>query len=155
MAVVENRSAEGEQVVAEDREYLIHSWSVQSALTPLPVAGGEGRYFWDYDGKRYLDFASQLVNLALGHQHPKLVAAIKEQADRLCTIGPPMANDKRSERARLIAEVMPGDLNRTFFTYSGAEANATAVKLARSVTGRHKIVARYRSYHGATGGAIT
>jgi taurine--2-oxoglutarate transaminase len=155
MAVVENRSAEGQQVVADDRRYIIHSWSVQSALAPIAVAGAEGRYFWDYEGKRYLDFASQLVNVNIGHQHPKLIAAIKEQADRLCTIGPPMANDKRSELARLVAEVMPGDLNRTFFTNGGAEANENAVKLARWVTGRHKVIARYRSYHGATAGAIT
>jgi taurine--2-oxoglutarate transaminase len=155
MAVTESRQAEGERVVAEDRQYLIHSWSVQSALNPLPVAGAEGRYFWDYSGKRFLDFASQLVNVSIGHQHPRLVAAIKEQADRLCTIGPPMANDKRSELARLIAEVMPGDLNRTFFTNGGAEANENAVKLARWVTGRHKVIARYRSYHGATAGAVT
>src|SRR3989441_5417947 len=155
MALVENRSAEGERVVADDRQYLIHSWSVQSALSPLPVAGAEARYFWDYEGKRSLDSASQLVNVSIGHQHPKVVAAIKEQADRLCTIGPPMANDKRSELARLIAGVMPGDLERTFFTNGGAEANENAVKLARWGTGRHKIVGRYRSYHGATGGAIT
>src|SRR6185437_16346481 len=102
MAVTESRQAEGAQVVAEDRQYLIHSWSVQSALAPIPVAGGEGRYFWDYEGKRYLDFAAQLVNLALGHQHPKVVAAVKEQADRLCTIAPSVANDKRSELARLV-----------------------------------------------------
>jgi taurine---2-oxoglutarate transaminase len=155
MAVTESREAEGERVVAEDRQYLIHSWSVQSALNPIPVAGGEGRYFWDYSGKRYLDFAAQLVNLALGHQHPKLVAAIKEQADRLATIAPGIANDKRSELARLVAECMPGDLNRTFFTNGGAEANENAIKLARWVTGRDKIVVRYRSYHGATAGAIT
>jgi len=155
MAVVETNPAEGERVVAEDRQYLIHSWSVQSALQPLAVAGAEGRYFWDYDGKRYLDFASQLVNLNIGHQHPKVIAAIKEQADRLCTIGPPMANDKRSELARLVAEVMPGDLNRTFFTNGGAEANENAIKTARWVTGRHKVIARYRSYHGATAGAVT
>jgi taurine--2-oxoglutarate transaminase len=155
MAVTESRQAEGDKVVAEDRQYLIHSWSVQSALNPLPVAGAEGRYFWDYSGKRYLDFASQLVNVSIGHQHPKLVAAIKEQADRLCTIGPPMANDKRSELARLIAEVMPGDLNRTFLTNGGAEANENAIKAARWVTGRDKVIARYRSYHGATAGAIT
>src|SRR5437867_7958548 len=155
MAVTESRQAEGEKVVAEDREYLIHSWSVQSALDPLPVAGAEGRYFWDYEGKRYLDFASQLVNVSIGHQHPKLVAAIKEQADRLCTIGPPMANDKRSELARLMAEVTPGDLRYTFFTNGGAEANENAIRLARWVTGRHKVIARYRSYHGATAGAIT
>ncbi len=155
MTVVENQAAEGARVVAEDRDYIIHSWSVQSAISPLAVAGAEGRYFWDYEGKRYLDFASQLVNVSIGHQHPKLVSAIKEQADRLCTIGPPMANDKRSELARLVAEVMPGDLNRTFFTNGGAEANENAAKAARWATGRHKIIARYRSYHGATAGAVS
>ncbi|PWU25527.1 MAG: aspartate aminotransferase family protein, partial [Candidatus Rokuibacteriota bacterium] len=111
--------------------------------------------FWDYEGKRYLDFASQLVNVSIGHQHPKLVTAIKDQAERLCTIGPPMANEPRSELARLVAEVMPGDLDHTFFTNGGAEANENAVKVARWATGRHKVIARYRSYHGATGGAIT
>jgi taurine---2-oxoglutarate transaminase len=155
MATIETNAAEGQRIVAEDRDYLIHSWSVQSAISPLPVAGAEGRHFWDYDGNRYLDFASQLVNVSIGHQHPKVVAAIKEQADRLCTIGPPMAVDVRSELARLLAEVTPGDLRYTFFTNGGAEANENAIKLARWVTGRHKVVARYRSYHGATAGAIT
>src|SRR5947207_5985074 len=136
MAVTESRQAEGERVVANDRQYLIHSWSVQSALNPIPVAGGEGRYFWDYNGKRYLDFAYQLVNLALGHQHPKLVAAIQEQAGRLATIAPSLANDKRSELARLVAEVMPGDLNHTFFTNSSTEANENAIKISRLETGR-------------------
>ena len=98
--------------------------------TRLPSPAPKGRYFWDYDGKRYLDFASQLINVSIGHQHPKLVQAIKDQADRLCTIGPPMANDKRSRLARLIAEVTPGDLQRTFFTNGGAEANENAIKLA-------------------------
>src|SRR5258705_6174201 len=87
-----------------DRRHVLHSWSVQNAITPLPVAGAEGRYFWDYDGNRYLDFASQLVNVSIGHQHPKVIAAIKEQADRLCTIGPGMAEESRSELARLISE---------------------------------------------------
>src|SRR3954469_11481113 len=155
MAVTESRPAEGERVVADDRQYLIHSWSVQSALNPIPVERGEGRYFWDFSGKRYLDFASQLVNLALGHQHPKLVAAIQEQAGRLCTIAPSLANDKRSELARLLAEGMPGDLNHTFFTNGGAEANENAIKLARWVTGRDKVVVRYRSYHGATAAAVS
>ena len=138
-----------------DHQYVIHSWSVQNQISPLPVAGAEGRYFWDHDGKRYLDFASQLVNVSLGHQHPKVVAAIKEQADKLCTIGPPMAHETRSELARLLAEVTPGDLTMSFFTNGGAEANENAIKLARWFTGRHKVIARYRSYHGATGGAIT
>jgi taurine--2-oxoglutarate transaminase len=155
MAVVEADPKAAERILEDDRRYVLHSWSVQSKISPLPVAGAEGRYFWDYDGKRYLDFASQLVNVSIGHQHPKLVAAIKEQAERLCTIGPPMANDKRSQLARLMAEVTPGNLVRTFFTNGGAEANENAIKLARWYTGRHKVIARYRSYHGATAGAIT
>src|SRR5919201_2187815 len=138
-----------------DKPHVLHSWSVQDQLEPLPVAGGEGRYFWDFDGKRYLDFASQLVNVSIGHQHPKVVAAIKEQAEKLCTIGPPMATEPRSTLARMLAEVTPGDLEMSFFTNGGAEANENAIKLARWYTGRHKVIARYRSYHGATGGAIT
>jgi len=155
MATLETNSELGRQVVADAKQYVLHSWSVQDALDPIPVAGGEGRYFWDYDGKRYLDFASQLVNVSIGHQHPKIVAAIKEQADKLCTIGPPMATEARSTLARLRAEVTPGDLQMSFFTNGGAEANENAVKLARWYTGRHKVIARYRSYHGATAGAIT
>src|SRR5919204_3105132 len=138
-----------------DKAHVLHSWSVQDQLQSLPVAGAEGRYFWDYDGNRYLDFASQLVNVSLGHQHPKVVAAIKEQAEKLCTIGPPMATEPRSTLARILAEITPGDLTMSFFTNGGAEANENAIKLARWYTGRPKIIARYRSYHGATGGAIT
>ena len=145
----------GDEIVADAKEYVLYSWSVQDAINPIPVAGAEGRYFWDYDGKRYLDFASQLVNLSLGHQHPKLIAAIKEQAEKLCTIGPPMATEPRSTLARLLADVTPGDLAMSFFTNGGAEANENAIKLARWYTGRHKVIARYRSYHGATAGAIT
>jgi taurine---2-oxoglutarate transaminase len=155
MATIETNPELGQQVVEDAKRYVLHSWSVQNALNPIAVAGAEGRYFWDYDGKRYLDFASQLVNVSIGHQHPRLVAAIKEQADKLCTIGPPMATEPRSTLARLIAEVTPGDLSMTFFTNGGAEANENAIKLARWYTGRHKIVARYRSYHGATAGGIT
>src|SRR5207247_3363312 len=138
-----------------DQQYVLHSWSVQNQISPLVITGGEGRYFWDADGNRYLDFASQLVNVSIGHQHPKVVAAIKEQADKLTTIGPPMAHEARSELARLLAEVTPGDLTMSFFTNGGAEANENAIKLARWYTGRDKTVARYRSYHGATAGAIT
>jgi taurine--2-oxoglutarate transaminase len=155
MATLETNSELGRQVVADAKQYVLHSWSVQDTLDPIPVAGGEGRYFWDYDGKRYLDFASQLVNVSIGHQHPKIVAAIKEQAEKLCTIGPPMATEARSTLARLLAEVTPGDLQMSFFTNGGAEANENAIKLARWYTGRHKVIARYRSYHGATAGAIT
>ena len=152
MATIEVNPNLGAQIVADAKEYVLYSWSVQSKINPIAVAGAEGRYFWDYDGKRYLDFASQLVNVNIGHQHPKIIAAIKEQADQLCTIGPPMANESRSRLGRLLAEVTPGDLSVSFFTNGGAEANENAVKLARLATGRNKIIARYRSYHGATHG---
>jgi len=137
-----------------DRKHVFHSWSAQSLINPIVVAGGEGAWFWDDAGRRYLDFSSQLVNVNIGHQHPKLVAAIKEQADRLCTIAPIHANDARSEAARLIAEVAPGDLNMVFFTNGGAEATENAMRMARLHTGRHKILTTYRSYHGATAAAI-
>jgi taurine--2-oxoglutarate transaminase len=155
MATIETNPELGNQVREDAKRYVLHSWSVQDQINPLPVAGAEGRYFWDYDGKRYLDFASQLVNVSIGHQHPRLVAAIKEQAEKLCTIGPPMATEPRSTLGRYLAEVTPGDISMSFFTNGGAEANENAIKLARWYTGRHKIIARYRSYHGATGGAIT
>ena len=156
MATVEtNAASSGKQIVEDAKRYVLYSWSVQDAINPIAVAGAEGRYFWDYDGKRYLDFASQLVNVSIGYGHPKVVAAIKEQAEKLATIGPPMATESRSRLGKLLAEVTPGDLSMSFFTNGGAEANENAIKLARWYTGRHKIIARYRSYHGATGGAIT
>ncbi len=137
-----------------DRAHVFHSWSAQDLIDPLPIASASGSHFTDYDGNRYLDFSSQLVNVNIGYQHPKLVAAIVEQAGRLCTIQPAFANDVRGEAARLIAEVAPGDLNRVFFTNGGAEAVENAVRMARLHTGRHKVLAAYRSYHGATAGAI-
>src|SRR4029453_14131509 len=110
--------------------------------------------FWDTDGRRYLDFSSQLVNLNLGHQHPRVVAAIQEQAATLTTIAPSFGNGARSTAARLIAEVAPGDLSHVFFTNGGTEANEHAVRMARLTTGRHKILAAYRSYHGPPTGSI-
>ena len=155
MATIETNPQLGAQIKADAKEFVLHSWSVQNAIDPIPVAGAEGRHFWDYDGKRYLDFASQLVNVSIGYGHPKLIAAIKEQAEKLCTIGPPMATEPRSQLGRMLADVTPGNLKMSFFTNGGAEANENAIKVARWVTGRHKVIARYRSYHGATGGAIT
>ncbi len=138
-----------------DRAHVFHSWSAQAGLQPIVVAGASGSWFWDEDGRRYLDFSSQLVNANIGHQHPKVVAAIREQADRLCTVAPFHANDQRSEAARLIAERAPGDLDMVFFTNAGAEATENAVRMARLATGRHKVLTTYRSYHGATNGSIT
>jgi len=138
-----------------DHSHVFHSWSAQGQIDPMPIARASGSYFWDYSGKKYLDFSSQLVNVNIGYQHPAVIAAIKEQAERLVTIAPGFANDVRGEAARLIAEVAPGDLNQVFFTNGGAEANENAVRMARLHTGRHKVLAAYRSYHGATAGAIT
>ncbi len=144
-----------QQVREDDSAHVFHSWAAQGSLESLPVAGASGCYFWDYQGKRYLDFASQLVFTNLGHQHPALVAAIKAQADRLCTIGPSFGNAARGELARLIAERAPGDLNYVLFTNGGTEANEHAMRMARIHTGRLKVLSAYRSYHGATGASIT
>ncbi|HZV48669.1 MAG TPA: aminotransferase class III-fold pyridoxal phosphate-dependent enzyme [Candidatus Dormibacteraeota bacterium] len=152
---VDAAEAVARRIREDERRYVIHSWSVQGRVDPLPVERGEGCCFFDYRGNRYLDFASQLVNLNLGHQHPAVVRAIQEQAGRLCYIAPGLGNDRRAELGRLLAEVTPGDLVMSFFTNGGAEANENAVKLARWYTGRQKIIARYRSYHGATAGAIS
>src|SRR5580765_4823261 len=143
-----------------DRAHVFHSWSAQRALTPLVIAGAEGSWFWTADGTRYLDFASQLVNVNIGHQHPKLVAAIQAYAGKLCTVAPFMANDARSEAARLITEVASigvehDPFQMVFFTNGGAEATENAVRMARLHTGRHKVLTTYRSYHGGTNGAIT
>jgi len=137
-----------------DRRHVLHSWSAHGTLEPVVVAGAKGAHFWDEDGRRWLDFSSQLVNVNVGHQHPKLIAAIKAQAETLCTVAPYHANAATSEAARLIAELAPGDLNRVFFTNGGAEAVENAIRMARLHTGRHKILTAYRSYHGATAGAI-
>ncbi len=139
---------------ANDRAHVFHSWSAQSLIDPIVVAGASGSRFWDDKGHTWLDFSSQLVNVNIGHQHPKLVAAIQEQAGRLCTIAPSFANESRSEAARLITELAPGDLDMVFFTNGGTEAIENAVRLARGHTGRHKIMSAYRSYHGATGVSI-
>jgi len=140
---------------AHDRAHVFHSWSAQALLDPVVIAGASGARFWDESGTTWLDFSSQLVNVNIGHQHPKLVAAIKEQADKLCTVAPGFANDARSEAARLIAELAPGDLEKVFFTNGGAEATENAMRMARMHTGRNKVLTTYRSYHGSTGGAIT
>ena len=142
------------QAYLDDRAHVFHSWSAQGTLNPTEITGGEGSYFWDSNGKKYLDFSSQLVNLNIGHQHPKLVAAIQEQAGKLCTVAPPFVNASRSEAARLITELAPGDLNMVFFTNGGAEAAEYATRMAKLHTGRYKVLTTYRSYHGSTAGAI-
>ncbi|MGV9713864.1 aminotransferase class III-fold pyridoxal phosphate-dependent enzyme [Gordonia sp. NPDC003424] len=137
-----------------DRKHVFHSWSAQAKINPMTITATDGCYVWDGEGNRLLDFSSQLVNTNIGHQHPKVIEAIAEQAAKLCTIAPQHVNDARSEAARLIAERTPGDLNKIFFTNGGADANEHAVRMARLHTGRRKVLSRYRSYHGGTDLAI-
>src|SRR5512136_1737336 len=145
----------GHEMVKLTKQHSFFSWSAQGAVNPIPVVRAEGVYFWDADGKRYLDFNSQVVNVNLGHGNQKVIEAIQAQAAELVVAGPGMATRPRAELGRLLASLTPGTLNKFFYTLSGAEANENAVKLARGYTGRHKIITRYRSYHGATAGAIT
>ena len=142
------------EIIDLNKEYTFFSWSNQGQVNPIPMVRAEGPYFWDADGKRYLDFASQLVNTNVGHQHPKVIKAIQDQAAELTFAAPGMATQARGLLGKKLAEITPGDLKKTFFTLGGAEANENAIKIARFYTGRHKILARYRSYHGATHGAM-
>ena len=142
-------------VSSQNREYVIFPWARQSAIKPPAVVRAKGCYFWDDKGKRHLDFAAQLVNVNAGHQHPRIIAAIKEQADRLCYAAPSFAVDVKGELARMISEVTPGNLKKTFFTLGGADANEYAVRIAKWYTGKPKVIARYKSYHGGSYGAMS
>jgi taurine--2-oxoglutarate transaminase len=141
------------EIVRENREYTLFSWSVQGTLDPIHMTGGAGSWFSDGEGNRWLDFSAQLINLNVGHQHPKMLAAIKKQVDELCFAGPSFATEPRGLLGKKLAEVT--GLKKSFFTLGGAEANENAMKIARLITGRDKIITRYRSYHGATMGAMT
>lgn len=146
--------AAGARAYDLDRAHVFHSWSAQGALDPLTLAGGSGSWVWDFQGNRYLDFSSQLVNVNIGHQHPRVVAAIQAQAATLSTIAPQHANAARGEAARLIAGLAPEGMAKVFFTNGGADADENAVRMARVHTGRRKVLSAYRSYHGNTGAAI-
>lgn len=146
--------ARGKEVFDLDRQYVFHSWSAQSQISPMPVAGGKGSYFWDFDGKRYLDFSCQLVFTNIGFQHPKVIDAIKKQADTLATIAPQVANDVRSEAAQRIVGLAGSKFSKVFFTNGGADGNENAIRMARLHTGKHKVLSFYRSYHGNTSSAI-
>jgi taurine--2-oxoglutarate transaminase len=146
--------ARGREVYDLDRAHVFHSWSAQGAITPLPIAAAEGCYFWDFEGNRYLDFSSQLVNINIGHQHPKVVAAIAEQAQRLATIAPQHANDVRGEAAKRIVDLAGERHRMVFFTNGGADAVENAIRMARIHTHKHKVMSFYRSYHGNTGASI-
>jgi taurine--2-oxoglutarate transaminase len=150
----DNKMLTAQEIINLNRQYTLFSWSIQSATNPIPISRADGVYFWDTDGKKYIDFSSQLMNMNIGHQHPKVINAIQKQASRLCYAHPGMATEPRGLLGEKIAEIAPGNLNKTFFCLGGAEANENAIKISRFYTGRNKILARYRSYHGATHGAI-
>ncbi|MCW2539667.1 MAG: tpa 2 [Frankiales bacterium] len=144
----------GQSTYELDRRYVFHSWSAQAALKPLVIVSAEGSYVTDGDGNRLLDLSSQLVNTNIGHQHPKVVAAIQEQAALLCTVAPQHANAARGRTAELVISHAPDNMERVFFTNAGAEAVEYAVRMARQHTGRNKVLSRYRSYHGGTTTAV-
>jgi len=144
------------EILNQHRNHVFFSWSAQEKINnPIVVDRAQGIYFWDVDGKRYIDFSSQLMNMNIGHGHPRVIAAITEQAEKLAFAYPGTAHEAKGQCAEKLAEVTPGDLNKVLFTLGGSEAIENAIKIARQYTGRHKIVTRYRSYHGATYGAAT
>jgi taurine---2-oxoglutarate transaminase len=142
-------------LVARTKAHTIFEWSAQSKVDPIPVAGAKGCWFWTPEGKRYLDFNSQLMCVNIGHGDERVIKAIQEQAATLAYANPFMATEPRAKLGEKLASIAPGDIDVFFFTNGGAEANENAIKIARMYTGRHKILARYRSYHGGTSGAIT
>jgi taurine--2-oxoglutarate transaminase len=144
-----------DEILRLNREYTFFSWSAQSKINPIVIDRAEGVYFWDPDGKRYLDFNSQLMSINIGHGNKRVADAIAEQAHKLAFAAPQFATEVRGRLGQLLSEVTPGDLNRFFFTLGGAEANENALRMARMVTGRQKVMAYHRSYHGATAGAIS
>ncbi len=149
------RKMTGDEIVALTKKHTIFEWSAQAKVDPIPVAGAKGVYFWTPEGKRFLDFNSQLMCVNVGHGDERIVRAIQEQAATLAYANPFMATEPRARLGARLTEITPGDIDTFFFTNGGAEANENAVKAARLYTGRQKILARYRSYHGGTAGAVT
>ena len=145
----------GQEIVDLTKKHTLFEWSAQSKVDPIPVARAKGIYFWTPEGKRFIDFNSQLMSVNIGHGDERVIEAITEQAKTLAYANPFMATEPRARLGAKLAEITPGDIDTFFFTNGGAEATENAIKLARFFTGRHKIISRYRSYHGATAGSIT
>jgi taurine--2-oxoglutarate transaminase len=155
MATDVTKKMSGEEMIALSKKHTLFEWSAQAKVDPLPVERAKGVYFWTPDGKRFLDFNSQLMCVNIGHGDERVLRAMQEQAAVLAYASPFMATEPRARLGAKLAEITPGDIDVFFFTNGGAEANENAIKLARLSTGRHKILARYRSYHGGTAGSIT
>lgn len=150
-----SKSMSSEQMNSLCKEHTFFSWSAQSKVAPIAMSKAKGCYFWDVDGKKYFDMNSQLMCSNIGHGHPKVIQAIKDQADELVYAGPGFSTKPRAELGAMLAKKTPGDLNKFFFTLGGAEAVENAIKFAKFYTKRNKLIARYRSYHGATQGAMS
>lgn len=143
------------EIVTQNKSFTLASWTAQNNWNPITMARGEGVYFWDTDGKRYIDWSSQLVNVNVGHGHPHVIKAIQEHVAKISYAYPSIATEARGRLGELLSEVTPGNLSKAFFTNGGTDAIENAIKMARMVTGKTKILTRYRSYHGATFGAAT
>ena len=154
LAIHNEVAVSNDEVRQLDRAYVFHSWSMQGNLNPLVIAGAQGCELWDYEGNTWLDFSSQLVNVNIGYQHPRVLAAMKAQLETLVTIAPATANLARGEAAKRIVDLAPAGFSKVFFTNAGADANENAIRMARLYTGRDKVLSAYRSYHGNTGSAI-
>jgi taurine--2-oxoglutarate transaminase len=154
MAIDTTASLTQDEIVALSKRHSLYEWSAQGAVDPIPVARAEGVYFYSPDGTRYLDFNSQLMSVNIGHGDRRVIDAVTAQLSTLAYANPFMATEPRARLGQKLAQITPGDIDVFFFTNGGAEANENAIKLARQFTGRHKILTRYRSYHGATGQAI-
>jgi taurine--2-oxoglutarate transaminase len=148
-------SMTGDEMNSLAMKHTLFEWSAQSKVNPIPVAGAKGVYFWTPEGKKFLDFNSQLMSVNIGHGDPRVIRAISEQAAKLAYISPYMATESRARLGAKLAEITPGDIDCFYFTCGGGEANENAIKIARASSGRFKILARYRSYHGATAGSMT
>ena len=142
-------------IVKDCLDYTLFSWTKQGGLNPINAQRAEGVYIYDRDGKGYIDFSSQLMNVNIGHGHTKIRDAVVKQMDEVSFVYPGMATDARAALGKKLAEIAPGNLTKTFFTLGGAEAVENSIKLARAASGRHKIVSLYRSYHGATYAAMS
>lgn len=143
----------GNDIKNKLKKYNLQSWSKQNLINPISVEKAEGIYLWDYEGNRYSDMSSQLVNLNLGFGNKAIANAIKEKVDQYCFVGPSYGDSSRAELAEKIISLLPDNFGKVFFTNAGADANENAVKMARMVTGRNKVFSRYRSYHGSSFGA--
>jgi len=144
-----------QEIIKNNLDYTLFSWSKQNGLNPINASYAEGSYIYDRDGKRYLDFSSQLMNVNIGHGNQRITEAVAKQMKEVSYVYPGMATDVRGRLGKKLAELTPGNLTKSLFTLGGSEAIENAIKLARIYTGRHKIITHYRSYHGATYGAVT